>query len=107
MESRKGSPGAQYGRRLIPHVIDQVARDEPHREAFQMPRSEDPIDGWQAVSFKDYADAVNLRAHQIQESCGKPHVGTCPTLAYIGPQDARYVVFLVAAIKAGYQVSRA
>ncbi|KAK7968053.1 uncharacterized protein PG986_002330 [Apiospora aurea] len=95
--------GPQYGRRLIPNVIDQLARDEPDREAFQIPRSQNPQDGWTSVTFRQYADAISLQAHEIVKSCGKAPDGAFPTLAYIGSQDARYVVFLVSAVKAGYQ----
>lgn len=93
-----------YGRRLVPSTIDEIARSEPHREAFQIPCSDQPTDGWSVVTFRDYANAVNLRAHSIVESCGSPFEDVFPTLAYVGPQDARYLVFLVAAVKAGYKV---
>lgn len=92
-----------YGRRLVPSTIDEIARSEPHREAFQIPCSDQPTDGWSVVTFRDYANAVNLRAHSIVESCGSPFEDVFPTLAYVGPQDARYLVFLVAAVKAGYK----
>lgn len=94
-----------YGRRLIPHVIDDLAKREPEREAFFIPRSSNPKDGWKAISFKEYANAVNRVAHRIIETCGTPRDGTFPTVAYIGPNDARYVVLLVGAVKAGYKVT--
>jgi acyl-CoA synthetase (AMP-forming)/AMP-acid ligase II len=83
---------APYGRRLIPNIIDDFARDEPAREAFQIPRSSNPQDGWKVVTWKDYANAVNHVAHRIIEICGRPEKNTFPTIAYIGPNDARYVV---------------
>ncbi|KAH6652455.1 hypothetical protein BKA67DRAFT_521644 [Truncatella angustata] len=103
MQRERDSASAQYGHRLIPNVIDELARDDPLREAFQIPLSQDPQDGWEVITFWDYSNAVNLQAHKIVKLCGKAPVGTFPTLAYIGPQDARYVVFMVAAVKAGYQ----
>ncbi|KAK7991360.1 Non-canonical non-ribosomal peptide synthetase FUB8 [Apiospora saccharicola] len=105
MGSANEAAGPQYGRRLIPNVIDQLSRDEPDREAFQIPRSQNPQDGWTSVTFRQYADAISLQAHEIVKCCGRAPDGAFPTLAYIGPQDARYVVFLVSAVKAGYQVS--
>ncbi|KAI8625476.1 hypothetical protein F5Y19DRAFT_489620 [Xylariaceae sp. FL1651] len=92
-----------YGRRLVPSTIDEIARTEPLREAFQIPRSDQPSDGWSIVTFKNYSNAVNLCAHTIVKSCGTAPARSFPTLAYIGPQDARYVIFMVAAVKAGYQ----
>ncbi|KAI1078021.1 nonribosomal peptide synthetase [Whalleya microplaca] len=97
-------PGPNFGRRLVPHVIDEIANSDPQREAFSIPRShDDPKEGWRAISFKEYANAVNRVAHRIIETCGKPAAGSFPTIAYIGPNDARYVVLLVSAVKAGYK----
>jgi hypothetical protein len=94
----------EYGRRLIPNVIDQLGRTYPQREAFQAPRTDNPKDGWKIITFKAYANAINRCALKIIERCGDAPPGVFPTIAYIGPQDARYVVFMVAAVKAGYQV---
>ncbi|KAI1750591.1 nonribosomal peptide synthetase [Xylaria castorea] len=103
MRSIEGTSDVPYGRRLIPHVIDDIAHGEPQREAFQIPVSTEPKDGWSAISFKRYANAINRCAHKIVERCGKAPEHEFPTLAYIGPQDARYVVLMVAAIKVGWQ----
>lgn len=99
-----GSSKPKRERRLMPHIIDRIAKEDPTREAFSVPRSENPKDGWKVVTFKDYANAVNRVAHRIVERCGTPPSGSFPTIAYIGPNDARYVVLLVGAIKAGYKV---
>lgn len=98
-----GSSKPKRERRLMPHIIDRIAKEDPTREAFSVPRSENPKDGWKVVTFKDYANAVNRVAHRIVERCGTPPSGSFPTIAYIGPNDARYVVLLVGAIKAGYK----
>lgn len=81
-----------YGKRLIPNIIDEFAQNEPDREAFQIPRSSDPKDGWKVVTFKDYANAINHVARRIIDICGKPKENAFPTISYIGPNDARYVV---------------
>ncbi|KAI1762681.1 acetyl-CoA synthetase-like protein [Hypoxylon sp. FL1150] len=98
------SSSAIHSRRLIPHIIDDLAKKDPEREAFSIPRSSDPKHGWRAVSFREYANAINRVAHWIIETCGTPREGTFPTIAYIGLNDARYVVLLVGAVKAGYKV---
>lgn len=94
-----------YGRRLIPTLIDRVAIEDPTRECMQVPNTSDPSDGWKAITWKQMANAVNLCAHRIIEICGKPEDKSFPTIAYIGPNDARYVVIMIAAAKAGYKVS--
>ncbi|KAI1419426.1 hypothetical protein F5Y12DRAFT_778076 [Xylaria sp. FL1777] len=92
-----------YGRRLLPHIVDGIARREPERECFSIPRSSNPKDGWKTVTFKQYANAINHVAQKIIANCGRPSINAFPTIAYIGPNDARYVVLMLAAVKAGYQ----
>ncbi|KAI0840505.1 hypothetical protein F5Y06DRAFT_294493 [Hypoxylon sp. FL0890] len=92
-----------FGRRLIPNVIDEIAEKDPQRECFSVPRSSNPQDGWEMITFKAYANAINYICHVIIEKCGKPLDGSFPTLAYIGPNDAGYVILLVAGIKTGYK----
>jgi hypothetical protein len=96
--------GREYGRRLIPQLIDDIASTDPLREAFQFPRTNDPKDGWQVMTFREYANAINRCATMIIEKCGEAAEGSFPTIAYIGPQDARYVVMIFAAVKVGYRV---
>ncbi|GAP86953.1 putative nonribosomal peptide synthetase [Rosellinia necatrix] len=92
-----------YGRRLLPHVVDHIARTDPQRECFSIPRTSDPKDGWKIVTFKQYANAINHVARRITELSGPAQAGTFPTIAYVGPNDARYVVLTLAAVKAGYK----
>lgn len=82
----------KFGERLIPDIVDDHARDHPQQEAFQVPRSSDPSDGWKVVTWKEYANSVNHVAWRITEISGQPEKDSFPTLAYIGPNDARYVV---------------
>ncbi|KXH49398.1 thioester reductase domain-containing protein [Colletotrichum nymphaeae SA-01] len=93
----------QYGKRLIPQVLDEVAKSEPNREFISVPRSSDPQDGWKPISYKQIANAVNRIAQRIIDKRGKPEPGSFPTLTYIGPNDARYMIIMIACIKAGYK----
>ncbi|KAI0173134.1 acetyl-CoA synthetase-like protein [Hypoxylon sp. FL1284] len=93
-----------YGRRLAPHIVDYFAKKEPEKEVFAMPNTSNPKDGWRSVSFREYANAVNRAAHIIKDTYGTPPEGKFPTIAYLGPNDARYVILLVGAVKAGYKI---
>ncbi|KAI0543188.1 hypothetical protein GGR58DRAFT_12902 [Xylaria digitata] len=93
----------KFGHRLIPHVIDELAQSQPDRECFSFPKSSNPRDGVRLVTFREYANAINHIAHVITQRCGFPAPDSIPTIAYIGPNDARYMIFLVAALKAGYK----
>ncbi|EFQ36630.1 male sterility protein [Colletotrichum graminicola M1.001] len=92
-----------YGKRLIPHVIDDAARNDPARECFSIPLSSNPRDGWRPVSYGQYAAAIDRLAHHIFKTSGAPEPKSFPTLAYIGANDATYLIFIVAAVKAGYK----
>lgn len=96
---------APYGRRLLPTLIDQIAVQDPERECLLAPRSSEPSDGWKVITWKALSNAVNRAAHRIVDLFGKPEPGTIPTIAYIGHNDVRYVVTMVACVKAGYKVS--
>ncbi|KAK1596905.1 thioester reductase domain-containing protein [Colletotrichum navitas] len=93
----------QFGKRLIPQIIDETARSEPNRELLSVPRSSDPRDGWEPITFRQIANAVNRVARIVIEKCGTPEPGSFPTLTYIGPGDVRYLIVTVACIKAGYK----
>ncbi|TLS23900.1 hypothetical protein PpBr36_08764 [Pyricularia pennisetigena] len=112
-----------YGRRLIPQVLDDMARTSPEKEMLSVPRSDDPKDGWKKLSFGQVAAAVDRVAGYLLEqkedilarcasSGSNGNIQTnghgdsreqsqFPTLAYLGPSDARYVIFAVACVKAG------
>ncbi|KAH7024499.1 uncharacterized protein B0I36DRAFT_274061 [Microdochium trichocladiopsis] len=90
--------------RLIPHVVDDRAASMPQGTMYRVPRSSDPKDGWEAITWKQFANAVNHRALWLKETLGAPSSpGEVPTVAYIGPNDSRYFILTVAAVKAGYK----
>ncbi|CEN61108.1 hypothetical protein ASPCAL07772 [Aspergillus calidoustus] len=94
----------ECGKRLMPQIIDETANATPDVECFSVPRTPGkPQDGWKPVSWAQVANAVNYVAHMLVEEAGTPAPGTFPTIAYIGLEDPRYVVFIMGAIKAGYK----
>ncbi|KAJ5784570.1 acetyl-CoA synthetase-like protein [Penicillium pulvis] len=96
--------GGECGKRLIPHVIDATASATPDAECFSIPRTNGrPGDGWKIITWAQVANAVNYVAHMLIKKGGKPPPGTFPTVAYIGLEDPRYTIFVVGAVKAGYQ----
>ncbi|PYH88724.1 acetyl-CoA synthetase-like protein [Aspergillus ellipticus CBS 707.79] len=96
--------GGECGKRLIPHIIDATARATPDVECFSVPRTDNqPRDGWKPVSWAQVPHAVDYVAHMLVQQGGHPPAGSFPTVAYIGREDPRYPIFVVGAIKAGYQ----
>jgi acyl-CoA synthetase (AMP-forming)/AMP-acid ligase II len=87
--------------RLLPNVVDEFAANEPARPFQYQPKSSNPEDGWEPVTFKDFSNAINHVAHIIAETVKKDSSDEFPTLAYVGPNDVRYGILVLAAVKAG------
>ncbi|KAI7968613.1 hypothetical protein EIK77_006632 [Talaromyces pinophilus] len=98
-------PGGEpaYGQRIFVKLIDDIALNDPHRTLLSIPHSANPKDGWQDLSFGVFANAVNRLSHWIADQVGLAQEGTFPTVAYIGPNDVRYLIVLTATIKTGYK----
>jgi acyl-CoA synthetase (AMP-forming)/AMP-acid ligase II len=92
-----------YGKRLLVNIVDERARTSPEREWVSIPRTSNPADGWRKITYKQAANAINRVAHRLVSSTGVPPKGEFRTVAYIGPNDVRYLVFALGAAKAGYQ----
>ena len=74
-----------YGRRLLPNVVDKAAKDKPHRVVYSFPVTDDPAQGFYNITNHRYANGVNRTAWWIEESFGKPAPGIFPDIGYIGP----------------------
>ncbi|KAH8715345.1 Non-canonical non-ribosomal peptide synthetase FUB8 [Beauveria bassiana] len=96
--------GGPYGRRLYVNVIDETAKADPDRTWIYAPRSSDPRDGWKAITWQQHANAVNRTANWLVKKLGKPEPKSFPSIAYIGPNDARYLILFAAGVKAGCQI---
>ncbi|KAK0648487.1 hypothetical protein B0T16DRAFT_388706 [Cercophora newfieldiana] len=92
-----------YGKRLILNIIDERAYENPAREWVFVPRTSNPKDGWRAITYSQAANAINRVAHKLVATSGIPKKGEFPTVAFIGPNDVRYLIFVLGAVRAGYQ----
>ncbi|KAF2000971.1 hypothetical protein P154DRAFT_434088 [Amniculicola lignicola CBS 123094] len=91
-----------YGKRLVPSLVDQIAVEDPERICFSFPRSSNFADGFQDLSYRTFANAVNKTAYFIHTEIGR---SSCfETVLYIGYPDVRYFIVLVALIKTGHKV---
>ena len=93
-----------YGQRLVPHLIDDIAHNDPFRTFCSLAKSSDISDGFQDVSYGSFANAINYLAWWIEVNLGKN--STFETVSYIGPPDLRYIVLTIAAQKTGYKARR-
>ena len=103
-KTRLGASGGDhppYGRRLQPHVVDELAQTAPQRVYATFPVSAD-LSVFRDVTFLELSRAIHWFAWWIDTSlhCSK----NFETLAYLGVPDIRYTVVFLAAVKCGYKV---
>ena len=76
----------EYGHRLIPTLVDELAKTTPNYVFALIPRSAQFADGLKDVTISTFARAVNRAASWIESTIGK---GTdFETIAYIGPSQS-------------------
>ncbi|KND91935.1 Carboxylic acid reductase [Tolypocladium ophioglossoides CBS 100239] len=101
--SKYSAPEPAYGRRLAPNIVDEVAAADPTRPFVFAPRSSTPEDGWAPVTYTQVANAVNHVARIVAATVKRGARDPFPTVAYVGPNDIRYGIVMLACIKAGCQ----
>ena len=91
-----------YGRRLLPQVLDQVAQDSPHKVYTSIPLSDTLPYDFRDITFAEVAKCVNFVAHWLEERLGRSE--SFEALAFFGVADLRGTIFFYAALKVGYKV---
>lgn len=84
-------PG-DVGRRLLPSVVDEIARSDPSRVLYSIPKTRRPRDGFQDITALQFSQAVDRCAWHLHKQIG-PGTGF-PTVLYIGPQDIVYAILV-------------
>ena len=97
-------PGGPWGRRLLPVVIDEIARDNPEKKWALLPSRDYGRERYQSITYAVLANAINSVAWFMKNDLGVPPSGQFPTVCYIGKSDMRYQLVQVAAAKTGYKV---
>ncbi|KAI1409738.1 acetyl-CoA synthetase-like protein [Hypoxylon sp. FL1857] len=92
-----------HERRLPLDIIKERAANEPDLEWVSIPRGSEPKDGWEKITYAQFARAINRVANEILAFAGVPPPDKFPTIAYIGTNDSRYLPFTFGALKAGYK----
>lgn len=91
-----------YGRRLVPVIIDEAAKNTPERIYASIPKSADLSEGFKDINYRTFANAINRASFWLDLHLAKG--GISEKFAYTGPKDLRYTVLTVAAIKTGREV---
>lgn len=94
-----------FGERLLPQVIADIARTTPNRTFAFVARSRHLNDGLLDVKYSQFSSAVDRCAWWLEELLGRSH--TFETVTYLGSVGLLYPVLLLAAIKTGHKVGYA
>jgi len=92
----------QYGQRILPKLVDELAAATPNRVLGMIARSSDISKGFIELSTTQLANAVNYTSWWIEDNIGKS--SNFETIAYLGATDFRFWAIELAAIKTGYAV---
>jgi hypothetical protein len=76
-----------YGKRLLPQILDDLASTEPDRIIYSVAKSSDISQGFQNVSARVFAKAVDKTAWWLHNQIGKST--TLEAVGYIGPRMFR------------------
>ncbi|KAL9006359.1 MAG: hypothetical protein Q9188_000895 [Gyalolechia gomerana] len=93
---------AEYGKRLIPHILDSLASAEPNRIIYSVAIPSDISLEFRHISARTFARAVDKTAWWLRNQVGNPPL--IQTVGYIGPHDIRHILLTYACVKAGYAV---
>lgn len=89
--------------KLLAAEVDSLAKSDPGRRFGLIPKSNRIEDGFREITFLDLSRAVNATSWWIEKYIGRPIKGE--TIAYMGNNDVRYILFMLASHKLGYTVS--
>lgn len=78
------STTTEYGKRLIPQILDNLASTEPHRIVYSLATFSDDSHEFLHISARTFANAVNRTAWWLRKRAGKPT--SIQTVGYIGPR---------------------
>ncbi|KAL8774316.1 MAG: hypothetical protein Q9209_001067 [Squamulea sp. 1 TL-2023] len=92
----------EYGSRLLPQVLDELAAYDSERIYAAFPKTADLKDGFRTVTMAQMARAVNHIAWWLKDNIGTS--SSFETISYLGVPDIRYAIVFLAAVKCGYKV---
>lgn len=96
------STSFEHSKKLIPNLLEDGAKSIPDRVWAKFLVSNTTYEhGFRAATYSQMLNAVNKVAWILDQSIGKSTA--FDTLAYLGPNDLRYHIVLLAAIR--YSIS--
>ncbi|KAI0164569.1 transferase family protein [Xylariaceae sp. FL1272] len=93
-------PVGPHGRRLIPHIMDTLAVNEPTRTVFSLAEISGESLSFSHISARKFSQAVDNTAWWLLRKAGRPN--SVQPIGYVGPHDLRHVLLTYACVKVGY-----
>ncbi|PSK45276.1 Periplasmic beta-glucosidase [Elsinoe australis] len=96
----------RHGRRLLNALMDERTKEDPKQRFILVPKTDNVDDGFRDLTYGELSNAISTLAWWLDEQ-----LGTLPqdpaareTIAYIGPNDLRYIFLLMAADRTNRQL---
>ncbi|KAG4420085.1 hypothetical protein IFR04_006744 [Cadophora malorum] len=87
---------------LLPTILENRAKSDPHGIWAKFPISSSTYrEGFRSATHLELLNAVNKMAWLLEESLGRSE--DYGTIAYLGPNDLRSIIVVLAGIKTGYK----
>ena len=102
MSASSSSSPQNCGYRLIPKLVDEIARVDLQRPFISVPKSARIGDGFVDVAYRQFAAAINRCCWWLDTELGRSKA--LYTLFYFGPLDHRSFLVVLAASKTGHVV---
>lgn len=91
------------GRRSLVNIVDERAKSGYERPVAMFPKSQDLSAGFREINYVELANAVNRVCWWLEETI--PDLDESEgSFAYFGPNDLRYLVFVLATMKTSRKV---
>jgi acyl-coenzyme A synthetase/AMP-(fatty) acid ligase len=97
------SETAEPPRRLLTTLVDSLAIECPTRRFCLIPNGTEVHQGFREVTINDLCRAVNTMSWWIEKHLGSSVKGE--TITYLGSNDIRYIILMLASHKTGCTVS--
>jgi acyl-CoA synthetase (AMP-forming)/AMP-acid ligase II len=93
--------------RLLVNAVDVKGKSDPDSPWLLYAKSSlwEQEGGYRTITWKQFANAVNRTAFWLDDNLPRTKSGR-QTIAYLGPNDARYYILIVAAAKSERRVGR-
>jgi acyl-CoA synthetase (AMP-forming)/AMP-acid ligase II len=92
--------------RLLVHAVDEKAENIPDSPWILYAKSSswEQEGGYQTITWRQFGNAINKTARWLDHNLPRTRTGP-QTLAYLGPNDPRYYILIVAAAKSKRRVN--